>query len=78
MHQSITADCCIDKLPLRRTDGARVIDGTNHAHKITCDTGETLYIRRDKGIEKQFRYKVNFWIYQTSNNSLTISFAMYF
>lgn len=55
---SLIVDCCTDKLPLRRTDGARVIDGSVHAHKITCDPGDTVHIRREAGIEKQFRYKV--------------------
>lgn len=48
----------MDKLPLRKTDGARVIDGGVHAHKITCDPAETVHIRREAGIEKQFRFKV--------------------
>lgn len=54
----IFLDCCTDKLPLRRVDGARVIDGASHAHKITCDPGETVHIRRENGIEKQYRFKV--------------------
>lgn len=53
------SDCNIDKLPLRKKDGARVIDTTYHAHKITCEPDETIYVRRDVGIEKQFRFKVN-------------------
>lgn len=51
-------DCGLETLPLRRTDGARVIDGAQHANKITSEPDETIYIRRDKGVEKQFRYKV--------------------
>ena len=50
-------DCAIEKLPLRKRDGARVIDGSKHAHKITCDTDETVYIKRPEGVEKQFRMK---------------------
>lgn len=53
-----TLDCNIDKLPLRKKDGARVIDATYHAHKITCEPDETIYVRRDVGIEKQYRFKV--------------------
>lgn len=52
-------DCNIDKLPLRKKDGARVIDAVNHAHKITCEPDETIYVKRECGIEKQYRYKVN-------------------
>lgn len=55
----VYTDCSIEKLPLRRKDGARVIDGAAHAHKITSDVGETVLIRREEGIEKQFRFKVS-------------------
>lgn len=47
----------MEKLPLRKRDGARVLDGTNHAHKITCDTDETVFLKRPDGIEKQHRLK---------------------
>lgn len=52
------SDCNIDRLPLRKKDGARVVDGVHHAHKITCEPDETIYVRRECGIEKQYRYKV--------------------
>ncbi|XP_055918041.1 STING ER exit protein [Eupeodes corollae] len=53
---SLILDCDIEKLPLRSTDGARVIDGKLRAHKLTYNVGETVYIdRTPKGIEKQFR-----------------------
>uniref|UniRef100_A0A1B0CFN4 STING ER exit protein n=1 Tax=Lutzomyia longipalpis TaxID=7200 RepID=A0A1B0CFN4_LUTLO len=54
---SLILDCNIEKLPLRQADGARVIDGAYHAHKITSIPDETTFIRRAKGIEKQFRMK---------------------
>lgn len=45
---------------MRRTDGARVIDGRQHAFKLTYNEAEVLYIRRkEKGIEKQQRYRVS-------------------
>ena len=48
----------IEKLPLRKRDGARVIDGSKVTHKITPVFDEIVYINRiDKGIEKQYRYK---------------------
>lgn len=53
----ILPDCSVEKLPLRKRDGARVLDGTNHAHKITCDTDETVFLKRMEGIEKQHRLK---------------------
>lgn len=55
---------------MRRVDGARVIDGASHAHKITCDPGETVHIRRENGIEKQYRFKV-------SLNTLLLSVYLY-
>lgn len=39
-------DCIIEKLPLRKRDGARVISSNKHAHKIFSDADETVYIRR--------------------------------
>lgn len=55
----ISEDCRVDKLPLRRRDGARVIDSAHHANKITCTPSETIYVRRDCGIEKQHQFKVS-------------------
>nr|CAG4644417.1 EOG090X0H7H [Lepidurus arcticus] len=54
---TLILDAPLEKLPLREKDGARVIDGKKHANKLTCDQGETVYIRRPGGIEKQYRYK---------------------
>ena len=51
-------DCTIDVLPLRPADGARVIDGKKHAHKTAFQEGQSLYIRREKGYEQQFRLNV--------------------
>lgn len=57
-QMAVILDRTIDKLPLRERDGARVIDGSKHAHKITPIFDEIVYIKRaEKGIEKQFRYK---------------------
>ncbi|XP_075151285.1 STING ER exit protein [Haematobia irritans] len=54
---ALILDCTLEKLPLRRTDGARVIDGRKHAHKLTYHDGDIVYIkRREKGIEKQYRF----------------------
>ena len=36
-------------------DGARVIDGKKHAHKIKLEFDEVVYIKKFKGIEKQHR-----------------------
>ncbi|OQV12805.1 putative UPF0428 protein CXorf56-like protein [Hypsibius exemplaris] len=50
-------DCPEEKLPLRPTDGSRVIDGSKHAYKLVCDDGDVVYLKRPEGIEKQYRKK---------------------
>lgn len=50
-------DCAIEKLPLRKRDGARVLDSLSHAYKLICDKDETIYLKRPEGIEKQYRLK---------------------
>lgn len=48
----------IQKLPLRKTDGARVLDSNKHFYKIYTELEpETVHILRKKGVEKQFRLK---------------------
>jgi len=54
---TLIIDCPIENLPLRKRDGARLIDGSKHAHKITSDPDETVFLKRDEGIEKQHRQK---------------------
>merc|ERR1712228_259522 len=57
-QMAVILDRVIEKLPLRERDGARVIDGSKHTHKITPVFDEIVFINRpEKGIEKQFRYK---------------------
>ncbi|KAH9360298.1 hypothetical protein HPB48_005750 [Haemaphysalis longicornis] len=38
--------CAIEKLPLRPWDGARVIDGAKHAHKLSYSPDEVVHIKR--------------------------------
>ncbi|CAH1390464.1 unnamed protein product [Nezara viridula] len=51
----------LQKLPLRKTDGARVLDSKKHVYKIIAETEpETVHILRKKGVEKQFRLKCKY------------------
>ncbi|RNA00792.1 hypothetical protein BpHYR1_050064 [Brachionus plicatilis] len=54
---ALVIDISIEKLPLRPVDKARVIDYTRHAHKLTAQDDNTVYIRREKGVERQYRKK---------------------
>jgi len=54
---ALILDCPTEKLPLRRRDNARVIDSNKHAHKLTCEPDEVVHIKRDEGIERQYRQK---------------------
>lgn len=56
-QMALVVDVPIEKLPIRPSDNARVVDSSKHAHKITCRNDEITYIRREKGIEKQYRKK---------------------
>lgn len=53
----LVIDCLLEKLPLRPIDNARVIDSTKHVQKVTSQDDEIVYIRRENGIEKQYRKK---------------------
>ncbi|KAL5012649.1 hypothetical protein ScPMuIL_011200 [Solemya velum] len=75
-QMSLILDCPKDKLPLRKRDKARVIDSQKHAHKITCDPDDIVYLRRPGGVEKQYRQKCKrcglFLFYHHQGNSNVI------
>lgn len=57
-HMSLILDCNLSSLPLREFDGSRVIDANKHAHRIKAsEQEEVIYLRREKGVEKQLRRK---------------------
>nr|XP_024217909.1 UPF0428 protein CXorf56 homolog [Halyomorpha halys] len=45
-------------LPLRKRDGARVVDSKKHFYRMISDPKpEKIHILRSKGVEKQYRFK---------------------
>ncbi|XP_055533313.1 STING ER exit protein [Wyeomyia smithii] len=78
-QMSLILDCIVEKLPLRQLDGARVIDSAKHANKITAEPGETVFIRREAGIEKQHRFKCkkcSLPLYYRHNNDTQVTFII--
>lgn len=76
---SLILDCPLEKLPLRKRDGSRVIDGSKHAHKLTCDPDDIIYLRRPEGIEKQYRQKCKrcgLWLYYHHQGNSSIMFVV--
>ncbi|ELU12169.1 hypothetical protein CAPTEDRAFT_225003 [Capitella teleta] len=78
-HMSLILDCLLEKLPLRSRDGARVVDSNKHAHKITCDMDETVYLKRPDGIERQYRFKCkscSLWLYYRHKDDNIVTFVV--
>ena len=58
-QMSLILDYNLDRLPLRTTDNARVIDGNKRVYKLHIaekQNDDIVYIERDNGVEKQYRY----------------------
>ncbi|CAO1420703.1 unnamed protein product [Diamesa hyperborea] len=55
---SLISNTVLEQMPLRKTDGSRVLDPAKHAHKVTCNQNyQKIYIRREQNqIEKQLRF----------------------
>lgn len=54
---ALIADLVIEKLPLRKVDGARVIDTSKKTAKFHTDEGKTIYMRRTDGYEMRVLQK---------------------
>lgn len=54
---ALVMDTTLDKLPLRKKDGARVVDKVRSTHRIYYEEAGITYLKREGGIEKQFRQK---------------------
>lgn len=76
---AVILDCELIKLPLRPLDGARVVDGKYHAHKLRCEESETIFLKREKGLERQFRYKCKrcgLWLFYRHERKTKITFIV--
>ncbi|CAI8000521.1 UPF0428 protein CXorf56 homolog [Geodia barretti] len=54
---ALVLDATLDKLPLRKRDGARVVDKTRNAYRVYYESAGVRYIKRDGGVEQQYRQK---------------------
>lgn len=79
-QMALILDCRLDHLPLRSRDGARVLDSDKHAHRIKCgDTTESVWIKRETGVEKQIRSKCqscNLPLFYRHDKSPNVLFVM--
>lgn len=46
----------LEQMPERKTDGSRVVDARGDLVAVACVKGGTKLLKREKGVEKQFRY----------------------
>ncbi|XP_064394980.1 STING ER exit protein-like [Halichondria panicea] len=56
-HLALIIDSTLDKLPLRKKDGARVVDVSKNANRVYCTPSGVTYLKREGGIERQYRHK---------------------
>ncbi|XP_065068838.1 STING ER exit protein-like [Rhopilema esculentum] len=77
---ALIIDCELSKLPLRPRDHSRVIDQGHHSFKLTCEDGDEVFLKREKGLERQFRKKCKscgLWLfYQHEKRNTKITFVV--
>lgn len=81
-------DCRINKLPLRKRDGSRVLDGKKHNYQLSCidnialssQEDDIIHIRwSDDEIEKRFRLKCKkcgLWAFYKHQKNSDVIFIM--
>lgn len=78
-HMSLILDCPTEELPLRKLDEARVIDSSKHAHRLVCVVDNVVYLKRQGGIEKQFRFKCktcSLWLYYRHRDDNQVTYIV--
>eukprot|EP00731_Ephydatia_muelleri_P037488 Em0484g6a len=76
---ALILDSTLEKLPLRKRDGARVIDVARNSHKVYCEPAGPTFLKRPQGIEQQFRFKCKKCglplYYRHSNTDVKVTFV---
>eukprot|EP00123_Amoebidium_parasiticum_P008413 comp18786_c0_seq1/m.20693 comp18786_c0_seq1/g.20693 ORF comp18786_c0_seq1/g.20693 comp18786_c0_seq1/m.20693 type:complete len:222 (-) comp18786_c0_seq1:120-785(-) len=54
-HLALILDCKLESLPKRKTDGSTVLEQKRRFNRTSCEDGELVQIKREKGIERQQR-----------------------